>query len=63
MIAQCGDIDTGIPDDYKKGDIETSVKFFDEAINLETDNAKKAEKAYAAASVLTTAKKLSQARS
>ena len=48
---------------YKKGDIETSVKFFDEAINLETDNAKKAEKAYAAASVLTTAKKLSQARS
>ena len=48
---------------YKKGDIDGSVKFFDEAINLETDNAKKAEKAYAAASVLTTAKKLSQARS
>ncbi|WP_455592356.1 hypothetical protein [Bacteroides sp.] len=48
---------------FKKGDIEGSVKFFDEAINLETDNVKKAEKAYAAASVLASAKKLSQARS
>lgn len=47
---------------YKKGDIEASVKFFDEAIELESDNEKKAEKAYAAASVLTTVKKLSQAR-
>lgn len=48
---------------FKKGDIESSVKFFDEAINLETDNVKKAEKAYAAASVLASVKKLSQARS
>lgn len=47
---------------YKKGDIEGAVKFFDEAINLEPDNIKKAEKAYAAASVLASAKKLSQAR-
>lgn len=47
---------------FKKGDIDGAVKFFDEAINLETDNAKKAEKAYAAASVLASAKKLSQAR-
>ena len=38
------------------------MKFFDEAINLETDNVKKAEKAYAAAAVLASAKKLSQAR-
>lgn len=47
---------------FKKGDIDGSVKFFDEAINLETDNVKKAEKAFAAASVLASAKKLSQAR-
>lgn len=47
---------------FKKGDIEGAVKFFDEAIDLETDNAKKAEKAYAAASVLASAKKLSQAK-
>lgn len=38
------------------------MKFFDEAVNLETDNLKKAEKAYAAAAVLASAKKLSQAR-
>ena len=48
---------------FKKGDIDGSVKFFDEAINLETDNAKKADNAYKAASVLASAKKLSQARS
>lgn len=47
---------------FKKGDIDGSVKFFDEAINLETDNVKKAEKAYTAASVLASVKKLSQAR-
>lgn len=47
---------------YKKGDIDGAVKFFDEAINLESDRAKKAEKAYAAAVALTSAKKLSQAR-
>ena len=47
---------------FKKGDIDSAVKFFDEAINLETDNIKKAEKAYAAAAVLASAKKLSQAR-
>lgn len=29
---------------FKKGDIDSAVKFFDEAINLETDNIKKAEK-------------------
>ena len=48
---------------FKKGDIDSAVKFFDEAVNLETDNLKKAEKAYAAAAVLASAKKLSQARS
>lgn len=47
---------------FKKGDIDSAVKFFDEAVNLETDNLKKAEKAYAAAAVLASAKKLSQAR-
>ena len=30
---------------FKKGDIDGAVKFFDEAVNLETDNVKKAEKA------------------
>lgn len=48
---------------YKKGEIDNAVKFFDQAINLETDNDKKAEKAYAAAAVLASAKRLSQARS
>ena len=48
---------------FKKGDIDGAVKFFDEAIQLETDNVKKAEKAYAAAAVLASAKNLSQARS
>lgn len=47
---------------YKKGDIDGAVKFFDESIKLEADNVKKAEKAYAAAAVLASAKKLSQAR-
>ena len=36
---------------FKKGDIDGAVKFFDEAVNLETDYVKKAEKAYAAAAV------------
>ena len=40
---------------FKKGDIDGAVKFFDEAVNLETDNVKKAEKAYAAAAVLASA--------
>ncbi len=48
---------------FKKGDIDGAVKFFDESINLETDNVKKSEKAYAAAAVLASAKRLSQARS
>lgn len=47
---------------YKKGEIDNAVKFFDQAINLESDNDKKAEKAYAAAAVLASAKRLSQAR-
>lgn len=47
---------------YKKGDIDGAVKFFDESINLESDNIKKAEKAYAAAAVLASGKRLSQAR-
>ena len=48
---------------YKKGDNETAVKYFDEALGLETDNAKKAEMAYAAAAAMFNAKKWSQVRS
>ena len=48
---------------YKKGDYDTAVKYFDEALNMETDNAKRAEMAYACAGSLFAAKKLSQARS
>ena len=48
---------------YKKGDMDGAVKFFDEALTLETDNAKKADIAYKAAAVLASAKKISQARS
>ena len=47
---------------YKKNDFENSVKYFDEALNMETDNSKKAEMAYATAAALWQAKKLSQAR-
>jgi tetratricopeptide (TPR) repeat protein len=47
---------------YKKDDFDGAVKFFDEAINLERDNAKKADLAYRAAAVLASAKRLSQAR-
>lgn len=48
---------------YKKGDYDNAVKYFDEALGMETDNAKKAEMAYATAAALFSAKKLSQARS
>ncbi|MDR0657812.1 MAG: hypothetical protein LBG18_02560 [Mediterranea sp.] len=48
---------------YKKDDIDGAVKFFDEAIGMERNNAKKADLAYRAAAVLTSAKRLSQARS
>lgn len=48
---------------FKKGDTDGSVKFFDEALALETDNAKKADIAYKAASVLASVKKNSQAKS
>ena len=47
---------------YKKKDIEGSIKFFDEAINLEQDNVKKAEYAYNAATILFSIKNLSRAR-
>ncbi|MDE5761116.1 hypothetical protein [Bacteroides sp.] len=48
---------------YKKGDYDNAVKYFDEALGKETDNAKKAEMAYATAAALMQAKKLSAARS
>ncbi|MDO4163496.1 MAG: hypothetical protein Q4D56_03780 [Bacteroides sp.] len=48
---------------YKKGDYDNAVKYFDEALGMETDNDKKAEMAYATAAALFSAKKLSQARS
>ena len=47
---------------YKKGDYDQSVKYFDEALSMETDDARKAEMAYATAAALFAAKKLSQAR-
>ncbi|MBQ8672821.1 MAG: hypothetical protein IJ511_02015 [Bacteroides sp.] len=42
---------------FKKGDYTTAVKYFDEALNMETDDAKKAEMAYATALALFSAKK------
>ena len=48
---------------YKKGDFETAVKFFDEALEKEPENAKKAEIACATGAALFQAKKLSLARS
>lgn len=47
---------------YKKGDYDATVKYFDQAIELEDDNEKKADYAYTAAVVLNKAKRLSQAR-
>nr|WP_302831871.1 hypothetical protein [uncultured Bacteroides sp.] len=47
---------------YKKNDFDNAVKFFDEALGMETDSNKKAEMAYATAAALWQAKKLSQAR-
>lgn len=47
---------------YKKGDINEAIKFFNEALNLETDNSKKAEKAYISASILLGSKRYSEAR-
>lgn len=48
---------------YKKGNFDEAVKFFDEAIKLEPDQAKRAEKAYAAATILAAGKKYAQAKS
>lgn len=48
---------------YKKGDTDGAIKFFDEAIEMETDNVKKADMAYKAAQVLSLAKRLSASRS
>ena len=46
---------------YKKGDFDTAIKYFDEALTLESDNEKKAQIAYAVAATLFNVKKLSQA--
>lgn len=48
---------------YKKGDFDTAIKYFDEALSLESDNDKKAQIAYAVAATLFNVKKLSQSRS
>lgn len=47
---------------YKKKDFTNAIKFFDEAIGLESDPIKKAESSYAVASVLSGMKKLSQSK-
>ena len=48
---------------YKKGDYDAAVNYFNEALELETENSKKAEIAYVAAASLVQVKKYSQARS
>ena len=48
---------------YKKGNYDAAVKYFDEALSMETDDAKKAEMAYATSAALFSAKKLGQAKS
>ncbi len=48
---------------YKRGDINDAVKFFNEALELETDASKKAEIAYFSASALLSAKRYNEARS
>lgn len=47
---------------YKKGDIDGTIKFFDEAIQLENDELKKADFCYRIAAVLYEAKKFGQSR-
>jgi len=47
---------------FKKGDVTSAIKYFDEAIDLEKNLKKKAEKSYTVAAVLASVKKLSQAR-
>lgn len=47
---------------YKKGNYDEAVRYFDQSLNLETDQDKKAERAYATAVALFSTKKLSQAR-
>lgn len=47
---------------YKKGDYNVAVKYFDEALDMETDNGRKAEMAYLTAASLMQAKRLSQSR-
>ncbi len=47
---------------YKKGDIDKSLEFFDQAIELESDDLKKSEYSYNAAVVLFSKKQLSKAR-
>ena len=48
---------------YKKGDFDTAIKYFDEALSLESDSEKKAQLCYIVAASLFNSKKLSQARS
>ena len=48
---------------YKKGDLDKTLQFFDQAIELETDPVKKSEDAYNAAVVLFSKKQLGKAKS
>ena len=47
---------------YKKGDVDKSVEYFDQAIELEQDLLKKADYCYSAAIILFSKKKLSKAK-
>ena len=48
---------------YNNGDFDTAIKYFDEALSLESDSEKKAQLCYIVAASLFNSKKLSQARS
>lgn len=47
---------------FKRGDVNKSIEYFDQAISLETDNAKKAEYNYKAAVILNSKSQLSKAK-
>ena len=47
---------------FKRGDVSKSIEYFDEAISLESDNAKKADYNYKAAVILNSEKQYSRAK-
>ena len=47
---------------FRRGDVNKSIEYFDQAISLETDNAKKADYSYKAAVILNSKNQLSKAK-